>query len=42
MLVAPVPVEAERNLFVLLLLHRVDVAHAPYGLFAADVLLELR
>ena len=42
MLVAPIPLDAERNLFGLLLPQRVDVAHALYGLYAAEVLTELR
>ena len=41
MFVARIPFDDERNVFVLLL-QRVDVAHAPDGLFAAEVLLEVR
>ena len=42
MLVAPIPFDYERTLLVLLLPQRVDVALAPHGLLAAEVLLELR
>ena len=37
MLVAPLPSDAERNLFGLLRPERVDFACAPCGLFAAEV-----
>ena len=40
MLVAPIPFDTEWNLCVFLVLQRVFVARAPYGLFAAKVLLE--
>ena len=42
MFVARIPFDDERNVFVLLPLQRVDVAHASYGLFAAEVLLNVR
>ena len=42
MLDVPIPRDDEQNLFELLLLHRVHVACAPCGLFAAEVHLELR
>ena len=42
MLVAPIPFDAERNLFERLLLQRVEVAREPFGFFAAEVHLELR
>ena len=42
MLVPPIPFDDERIVFVLLLLQRAGVARAPSGLFAAEVLLELR
>ena len=47
MLIASIPHDDERHQFALLFLqrvflHRVDVARAPCGLFAAEVFLELR
>ena len=40
MLVAPIPSDTQRNLFELFVPERVDVARAPCGLFAAEVLLD--
>ena len=41
MVVAPIPSDAERNVFDLLLLEQVVVACAPCGSFATEVHLEL-